>query len=143
MLQMQVKSAVPGMCFLDVVLQETLASDQSSPFFLASATDLAEQPAMLELQETYGKTIHTWAFDIYPDLPLGPPHLMMSYTEDGQGPPPEMLKSRDEKCGMDTEAKKKLRAGYLPPYEKDDGADEWEKSGKGISFETVAKDIII
>jgi hypothetical protein len=54
---------------------------------------------MLELQKTYGKTIHTWvscplngvditltectcvqAFDKHPDLPLGPPHLMMAYT---------------------------------------------------------------
>lgn len=42
------------------------------------ATDIAEQPAMLELQKTYGKTIHTWAIDIHPDLPLGPPSLMMS-----------------------------------------------------------------
>jgi hypothetical protein len=25
-----------------------------------AVTDVAEQPAMLELQKTYGKTIHTW-----------------------------------------------------------------------------------
>jgi hypothetical protein len=27
-----------------------------------------------------GKTVHTWAFDQHPDLPLGPPNVMMSYT---------------------------------------------------------------
>lgn len=98
---------------------------------------------MLELQQTYGKTIHTWAYDIYPDLPLGPPNLMMAYTGDGQGPPPEVLKTRDEKCGMDTEAKRKLRASYLPSYEKEAGADDWETTGKGISFEVARKDIKI
>lgn len=100
-----------------------------------SVTDAAEQPAMLELQKTYGKTIHTWAYDIHPDLPLGPPNLMMAYTDDGQGPPPELLKTRDEKSGMNTAAKKELRAGYLPPYEKADGADEWEKTGKAVVFQ--------
>lgn len=38
----------------------------------------AEQPAMLNLRKTYGKTIHTWQSDIHPDLPLGPPSLMMA-----------------------------------------------------------------
>ncbi|EPQ52818.1 DUF1264-domain-containing protein, partial [Gloeophyllum trabeum ATCC 11539] len=77
--------------------------------FTGAVTDAAEQPAMLELQKTYGKTIHTWAIDEHPDLPLGPPNLMMSYTADGQIPL-EVLKKRDEKWGMDTEGKRKLRA---------------------------------
>lgn len=25
-------------------------------------------------------SIHTWQSDLYPDLPLGPPQLMVSYT---------------------------------------------------------------
>lgn len=107
----------------------------------ASATDLAEKPAMLELQQTYEKTIHTWAFDIHPDLPLGPPNLMMSYTKDGQGPPPDLLKARDEQTGMPMEDKRKLRAGYLPPYEKSSAADQWESTGKGISLEVVERDL--
>ncbi|KAI0362189.1 DUF1264-domain-containing protein [Trametes cingulata] len=99
-----------------------------------SAVDAAEQPAMLELHKTYGKTIHTWAFDIHPDLPLGPPNVMMSYTGDGQGPPEEMLKARDTYWGQDTAAKRELRKGYLPPYEKAEGADEWEKTGRGVKL---------
>lgn len=111
-LQMQANSLVPG-----------------------AVTDLAEQPAILEIHKTYGKTIHTWPVDISPDLPLGPPNLMVSYTGEGQGPPPEMIKARDEKCGMDTQAKRKLRASYLPEYEVRAEADQWEKTGKGIVFE--------
>lgn len=109
--------------------------------FTATATDAAEQPAMLELQQTYGKTIHTWAFDIHPELPLGPPNLMMAYTQDGQGPPQPLLEERDKRYGMDTAAKRSLRAGYLPQYETAKGADEWVGTSKAVSFEPVERDI--
>ena len=118
MLQLQLKSTVPN-----------------------AAGDLAEQPAMLELQRTYGKTIHTWAYDLYPDLPLGPPNLMMSYSSDEQAPPAEIVKTRDEAYGMDTAAKRKLRADYLPAYEKHPDADMWEKTGKIPMFEAVEKEV--
>lgn len=94
---------------------------------------MAEQPAMLELQKTYGKTIHTWAIDVSPDLPLGPPHLMGSYTSDEQVPH-EMVNARDNRVGVSTEAQRDYRKKYLPPYEKSEDADEWEKSGKGVQF---------
>lgn len=78
----------------------------------------AEIPAMMELHDTYGKTIHTCTcspccicaqkrdiaddlgadlgqYDIHPDLPLGPPTLMMSYTSDEQVPK-DLVKKRDE-----------------------------------------------
>ncbi|KAH9856952.1 DUF1264-domain-containing protein [Lenzites betulinus] len=100
----------------------------------ALATDVAEQPAMLELQKTYGKTIHTWAIDTSPELPLGPPQLMMAYTADGQGPPEALIKARDAQWGQDTTVKRQTRTGYLPPYQKADGADEWEKTGRGVIF---------
>ncbi|KDQ60748.1 hypothetical protein JAAARDRAFT_31721 [Jaapia argillacea MUCL 33604] len=112
-LQLQLKAAVPGF-----------------------ASDAAEQPAMLELQQTYGKTIHTWAIDVTPDLPLGPPNLMMAYTGDGQIDQ-QLLRKRDETWGMDTESKRKLRAGYLPHYERVSGADMWEETGKGLVFEVA------
>ncbi|KAI0721024.1 hypothetical protein C8T65DRAFT_631967 [Cerioporus squamosus] len=108
-------------------------------FVPGAATDVAEQPAMLELHQTYGKTIHTWAVDIHPDLPLGPPNLMMSYIGDGQGPPAEMVKARDEASGQNTAAKREVRKGYLPPYERDQAADEWAKTGKGVEF--VVKEV--
>lgn len=106
-----------------------------------TATDIAEQPAMLELQRTYGKTIHTWAYDIYPDLPLGPPNLMLSYTSDEQAPPRELVKTRDEASGMDTESKRRLRADYLPPYEKHPDSDKWENTGKALEFDAVEREV--
>ncbi|KAH9951218.1 DUF1264-domain-containing protein [Amylocystis lapponica] len=104
-------------------------------------TDTAEQPAILELHSTYGKTIHTWAVDLHPDLPLGPPNLMVSYTGDDQGPPKELVQERDDRLGMSTERKRNLRAGYLPPYEKQADADQWEQTGKALVFETTETDI--
>ncbi|KAF5359263.1 hypothetical protein D9756_003231 [Leucocoprinus leucothites] len=100
---------------------------------LGAVVDIAEQPAMLELQKTYGKTIHTWAVDVSPDLPLGPPSLMASYTSDEQVPV-AMVKARDDRLGVSTEAQRKHRQSYLPKYDKHREADQWEKSGKGIQF---------
>ncbi|TFK40102.1 DUF1264-domain-containing protein [Crucibulum laeve] len=117
LLQLQVKDMVPGVI-----------------------SDVAEQPAMLELQQTYGKTIHTWAIDISPDLPLGPPNLMMSYTAEDQIPH-NMVRARDERLGVSTADKKELRKTYLSPYQKADSADEWEKTGKALEFK--AKEVTI
>jgi hypothetical protein len=102
-------------------------------YFADVVNDTAEKPAMLELHQTYGKTIHTWAYDESPELPLGPPQLMMSYTHDNQAGD-EAIRRRDERFGISTSAKKKLREGYLPRYQKDSKADQWEKSGTGIVF---------
>ncbi|WVQ69164.1 uncharacterized protein L199_007379 [Kwoniella botswanensis] len=98
-------------------------------------TDVAERPAMLELHRTYGKTTHTWAFDQHPDLPLGPPQIMMAYTEDAQVDK-ALLAERDREMGVDTSSKRETRKGYLikdnlerPPAE---GADQiWSKGRKG------------
>jgi hypothetical protein len=149
---LKAKAAVPG--------QSKDVSDcvRLTYALLGIATDAAEQPAMLELQQTYGKvcqldlfpllvynlsheqTIHTWPIDISPDLPLGPPNLMMSYVGDGQAPT-ELVRSRDQRYGMDTQAKRELRAGYLPPYDPLPEADEWKSSGKGVVFEPVEREI--
>lgn len=97
---------------------------------------------MLELHRMYGKTTHTWQFDLHPDLPLGPPQLMMAYTDDSQVDR-QLLKERDEALGVSTEAKRKVRKGYLkkedlerPPAE---GADPcW--NGKLGQWEYVEKE---
>lgn len=100
---------------------------------LGAITNFAEKPAMVNLQKTYGKTIHTWPVDVSPELPLGPPSLMMAYTSDEQVPH-ELVRERDERLGMDTEGQKKRREGYLPSYEKNNDADAWEKTGRGVEF---------
>lgn len=100
----------------------------------------AEQPAILQLQQTYGKTIHTWQIDVNSELPLGPPQLMMSFTEPGQADP-EIVRNRDVRLGMSTEDKRLSRAQYLPRYQKLEDADNWEISGKALVFEPVEKEV--
>lgn len=90
---------------------------------------------MTQLQKTYGKTIHTWAHDKHPDLPLGPPTLMLASTSDAQGPPPGMVKKRDKDSNQDTTAKKKDRKEYLPSYDAMKDSDVLQKSGRGVVFE--------
>jgi hypothetical protein len=93
------------------------------------------------LHKVYGKTIHTWACDLYPDFPLGPPHLMMSFTGEGQADD-ALVKDRNAKCKTSTEGKKEQRKGYLDlGYEKNADADIWEKTGKGIVFEVKEVDV--
>ncbi|TFY53900.1 hypothetical protein EVJ58_g9181 [Rhodofomes roseus] len=83
-----------------------------------AVTDLAEQPAILEIQRT------SWS--------RTPPTA--------RARPPEMVKARDERSGMDTARKRELRKGYLPPYEKREEADAWEETKKGIVFEAKEVD---
>lgn len=44
----------------------------------------AEYELMEKLVTTYGKTVHTWQVDRGDSLPLGPPQLMYSLTDDSQ-----------------------------------------------------------
>lgn len=96
--------------------------------------DRIEGNIIADFQKTYGKAVHTWAIDKNPDLPLGPPQLMMNVTGQGQLSD-QVVQERDKRLGISTESKKELRAGYLPKYEKDEMADQWEKTGTGITFE--------
>ncbi|SCV68742.1 BQ2448_863 [Microbotryum intermedium] len=96
--------------------------------------DRAEEPIMTQLYKTYGKTIHTWQPDIHPDLPIGPPELMMSYTADGQIPTNVVL-SRDERCKIDTIEKRKYPSKYLDPnFQTNPKADQFETTGKAVQF---------
>lgn len=125
--------------------------------------DAAEQPAMLELRKTYGslhlgaapseshtratgKTIHTWAFDEHPDLPLGPPQLMMSWTSDTDWETEGLsaaVAERDAELGVSTQAKRELRDGYIPKdgWEPDAKADYPSHSGKSIVFTPVEREV--
>ncbi|KII88628.1 hypothetical protein PLICRDRAFT_176195 [Plicaturopsis crispa FD-325 SS-3] len=99
-----------------------------------------EGPVMQELYTTYGKTIHTWAYDTTPDLPLGPPSLMLSYTADGQIPQ-STIDKRDKRTGTSTAAKRKLRDGYLDKsYKRVEGVDTWE-TGKAIVLEPIEREV--
>ncbi|BGP13358.1 hypothetical protein JCM10213v2_001277 [Rhodosporidiobolus nylandii] len=125
----------------------------SKSFVPNVAEDIAEQGAMKELHRTYGKstlfilsplglsTIHTWAVDRSPTVPLGPPSLMMAFTADGQVDP-AIITARDKAEGHSTEHKRQLRAKYLDTsYQPLPGADQPMKTGKGIRFEPVEVDV--
>lgn len=110
--------------------------------------DMSERPAMIELHRTYGKTIHTWyvslvtpwglrptsnkirQYDKHPDLPLGPPQLMMSLTDDSMVEEHrDILEGMDKKVGASSQAKREMRAGYLPKENMDRPVAEGADSG--------------
>ncbi|KNF04146.1 hypothetical protein PSTG_02849 [Puccinia striiformis f. sp. tritici PST-78] len=88
-----------------------------------------EREMMTGIRKTFGKVIHTWNVDQNPDLPLGAPSLMMSYTN------PEMVdwelvKKRDQEYDVNTIERSKVRSTYLDlEYPKNEEADQWMKSG--------------
>jgi hypothetical protein len=63
--------------------------------------------------------------DLDKQLPLGVPQLMMGFTADGQIDP-AMVKSRDQRLGIDSEARRKDRADIAVPT-IDPGADSWQR----------------
>ena len=87
------------------------------------------------------QTIHTWSVDEHPDVPLGPPRLMMSFTADDQVDP-SVIAARDANEGTSQARKRDLRAGYLDlGYEVAPGADAWTQGGKGLRFEPREVDV--
>ncbi|WVV47124.1 DUF1264 domain-containing protein [Pseudomonas sp. NA13] len=85
----------------------------------------AETRLMENLVSTYGKTWHTWHTEQGNALPYGVPQLMMGFTADGQVDP-QLVRERDGRMGVDSEAKKRARAGIQAPV-IDPGADAWQK----------------
>jgi hypothetical protein len=93
--------------------------------------EIAEHALMEKLIRTYGKTWHTWHTDIDKKLPIGVPQLMMGFTRDGQGDA-AMIKMRDDRFGIDSQAKRSSRSDIVaPPI--DPGADSWE-NGKVVQI---------
>lgn len=90
--------------------------------------EVAERALVKELMNSYGKTWHTWhtgRHDGAPGdrLPLGDPKLMWSFNRDGEAD--ESLK-RDfqSHLGMDEEAKRAQRQGYVELAHPQWGVDE-------------------
>lgn len=87
---------------------------------------IAEKELMKELVNTYGKTIHTWQPDRGDTLPLGPPQIMMAFTEDGQLPQ-ELIEARDKRLALSrsTAERRKERAD-IKGSPVAPGADHWQ-----------------
>lgn len=88
--------------------------------------------------DMYGKTIHTWQVDRDP-LPLGPPSLMMSLTNDTQLLAGE-LEAKDKVTGVIT-AELKARRTNLEYRPRAAGVDQWETTGNGIEFQPALVDV--
>jgi len=87
--------------------------------------EVAEHALMEKLVGTYGKTWHTWHTDQDKRLPLGVPQLMMGFTADGRADP-AMVRARDERLGVDSDARKAKRVDIAAPA-VDAGADAWQR----------------
>lgn len=71
---------------------------------------------MEQLISLYGKTYHFWQVDRGDKLPLGEPQLMMAFTEKVHPPNwKEMLKDRDERYHVDSQAKSEKRKYMKEP----------------------------
>jgi hypothetical protein len=69
-------------------------------------------------------------YDKHPELPLGPPQLMMSLTDDSIiEKHKSTLEDMDKKVGVSSQAKRELRAGYLPKENMDRPIAEGADSG--------------
>ncbi|CAG8668643.1 10279_t:CDS:2, partial [Paraglomus occultum] len=89
----------------------------------------AERAELAGLAKTYGKSFIFWQFDRGDRLPLGPPQLMMSFTEDWQLDQ-QVLSRRDGRYHLNTEIKRDDRKKY--------SKDHW-KSGEGMDYEFVSE----
>ncbi|ORY05004.1 DUF1264-domain-containing protein [Basidiobolus meristosporus CBS 931.73] len=98
-----------------------------------------ETKALKNLLNSYGKTVHTWQVDRGDQLPLGPPQMMMAFTEEGQVNP-SLTKQLEQKYSISYESKKKdreeLRQEASPP---DPAADSWQ-SGKAYQIKVEGVD---
>lgn len=82
----------------------------------SAAWEVAETEEMEQVVGLYGKTYHLWQVDRGDVVPLGPPQLMMSFTEEAQlGGGREMWRKRDERFAVDSEAKKRKRVHIGEP----------------------------
>lgn len=97
---------------------------------------VAEHELMEKIARTYGKTWHTWHTDRNMELPLGIPHLMMGFTQDGQIDA-ELVAERDRALGISSLEKRKQREDIeYPPIDPD--ADAWQK-GHTLDLEITRK----
>lgn len=101
--------------------------------------EMAEHAYFSDLVTTYGKTFHTWQYDVE-DFPYGIPQLMMGFTEDGQAHD-NLARGRDRRLGISTQNKRENRADIPDPVVAP-GANQWE-SGTSVQtrLEQVSLDV--
>ncbi|MCG7309437.1 OBAP family protein [Brachybacterium sp. ACRRE] len=84
---------------------------------------IAEHAYFEDLVKTYGKTFHTWQYDLH-DFPYGAPQLMMGFTADGQVLE-SLVQERDREVGVSTKRNREHREN-IPVPAVAEGANSWE-----------------
>jgi hypothetical protein len=84
-----------------------------------------EHEMMKKLVNTYGKTWHTWQYDLHADLPIGVPQLMMGFTEPGQAKKP-LIQQVEKEIGYSVEQRMKDRQDIDAPAVLP-GANAWKQ----------------
>jgi len=103
---------------------------------LPGVPEIAEREVMKEIGNCYGKIISTWQVDRDP-LPLGPPRLMVSLTNDDVVDK-TLLPELERRTGVKMEERKKAREGTVFCHEKPKEVDAWER-GEKIDFEVTRR----
>ena len=94
------------------------------------AWEIAETKEMEDVVGLYGKTYHFWQVDRGDKLPLGGPELMVSFTGEGDCPPPgfkKIIQDRDERFGVNHEQKAKKREYIEEPEIHEDADSPWKR----------------
>ncbi|KAL1824110.1 hypothetical protein ACET3Z_010888 [Daucus carota] len=98
--------------------------------------EMVNSGELQDLVNTYGKFWCTWQTDRGDRLPLGAPALMMSPQEAELGIIKiDLVKKRDDKYKMSTDALKKSRASLVLPESMNRMADYWKHAGKGFAMD--------
>ncbi|KAI9760870.1 MAG: Cytoplasmic glyoxalase II [Chaenotheca gracillima] len=87
--------------------------------------ETAETSEMRDVIELYGKTYHMWQVDRGDKVPLGPPQLMMSFTHGSQLNFDDIVGERDQRYGVDSKHKAKLREDIPDPRTHEDADSLW------------------
>ncbi|XWS15889.1 hypothetical protein CRYUN_Cryun34aG0041200 [Craigia yunnanensis] len=98
--------------------------------------EMVGKPELDNLAKTYGKFWCTWQVDRGDRLPLGAPALMMSPQGVNLGKiDPELVKKRDDKYNISTEAIQESRVEIEEPEWINPQADYWKQHGKGFAID--------
>ncbi|OIS98289.1 PREDICTED: oil body-associated protein 2A-like [Nicotiana attenuata] len=97
--------------------------------------EMVVRPELENLTKTYGKFWCTWQTDRGDKLPIGPPALMMSPQAVDLGIVNiGLVKKRDDKYNISTDAIKTTRVDLPEPERLNPQADYWMLHGKGFAI---------
>ncbi|KAK5118928.1 hypothetical protein LTR62_000139 [Meristemomyces frigidus] len=93
--------------------------------------EIAENKEMEEVVVLYGKVFHLWQTDRGDQLPLGQPQLMQSFTAKDQFDFERVVGERDQRFGVDSKHKAKVREHIEVPKLHPDADSCWDGKGLG------------